>query len=88
MRKRLTTGGGIVVFGLASVQEALRLYRGEFLEGVRDEWAQGPRTSLAESYLRGLQLQAQCHLALEDPEFPPQRLLQSSWTLLDALWSD
>ncbi|HEV3127839.1 MAG TPA: TetR/AcrR family transcriptional regulator [Solirubrobacteraceae bacterium] len=26
-------------------------------------------------------------LALEDPEFPPQRLLASSWALLDALWS-
>ncbi len=27
-------------------------------------------------------------LALEDPDFPPQRLLASSWALLDALWSD
>lgn len=27
-------------------------------------------------------------LALEDPEFPPQRLLDSSWALLDAVWSD
>jgi hypothetical protein len=27
-------------------------------------------------------------LALEDPEFSPERLLSSSWALLDALWSD
>jgi AcrR family transcriptional regulator len=27
-------------------------------------------------------------LALEDPEFSPQRLLNSSWALLDALWSE
>jgi AcrR family transcriptional regulator len=27
-------------------------------------------------------------LALEDPEFPPDRLLNSSWALLDALWSE
>jgi hypothetical protein len=27
----------------------------------------------------------QGRLALEDPEFPPERLLASSWTLLDAL---
>ena len=30
----------------------------------------------------------QGRLALEDPEFPPQRLLKSSWNLLDALWPD
>jgi AcrR family transcriptional regulator len=30
----------------------------------------------------------QGRLALEDPEFPPQRLLASTWTLLDALPAD
>jgi len=30
----------------------------------------------------------QGRLALEDPEFPPERLLASTWTLLDALALD
>ena len=50
----------------------------------------GPRVLDVEILARMLLSLAeeQGRLALEDPEFPPQRLLKSSWNLLDALWPD
>ena len=50
----------------------------------------GPRVLDVEILARMLLSLAeeQGRLALEDPEFSPQRLLESSWTLLDALWPD
>ncbi|MBM3465614.1 MAG: hypothetical protein FJX76_26285, partial [Armatimonadetes bacterium] len=46
----------------------LSLYRGAFMEGVDDDWVQGPRTHYAEVYLKGMHLLARCHLAMGDAE--------------------
>jgi len=53
---------------VTTLDEALALYRGDYLENVRDDWAQAPRTRLAEQHLRALDLLARCHLALGDAE--------------------
>ncbi|MBM3462970.1 MAG: hypothetical protein FJX76_12785 [Armatimonadetes bacterium] len=53
---------------VAILRDALALYRGDFLESVRDDWAVGPRTRLSEMHLRGLDLLARSQLALGDAE--------------------
>jgi AcrR family transcriptional regulator len=57
------------------------------------EWglsaAPGPSPGLDVEILARMLLsvaEEQGRLALDDPEFPPERLLNSSWALLDALW--
>ena len=53
---------------LQVLKQVLGLYRGEFLEGASDEWAQGIRTHLSEVYLKALLAMARCHLSLGEAE--------------------
>ena len=53
---------------LPVLKQALGLYRGEFLEGASDDWAQGIRTHLCEIYLKALLALARCHLSMGEAE--------------------
>lgn len=50
------------------LKTGLALYRGDFLENMRDDWSEGPRARLAETHLKGLQILAKCYITLGDPE--------------------
>lgn len=50
------------------LRSALSLYRGDFVENLRDGWCHSLRARLAEAHLQGLGMLARCYLSLGDPE--------------------
>lgn len=47
---------------LEHCKQALALYRGEFLEGLEDDWIEGLRIKLRDDYVKALQLLGRCYL--------------------------
>lgn len=50
------------------LKQGLSLYRGDFLENMRDEWSETLRARLTETHLKGLQMLARCYLTQGDGE--------------------